>query len=430
VEREQPVTGIGLTERQRGWLDVLLILATVIAFFIATGLVASAIYAFGDVILIFFLAWLIAFMIAPLARGLGRLLPWLDQRVAVVLVYVVLLLVLIGAIFFIAETLVNSINEFIARLPTIEEDLAALLLPIQEWLDRLGLGVNVQVQLDAIVAAIRSGAIDLLGPLQQLAVAGIGVVGNLLFVVILSVYIAVDRDRITSFLLRLVPPRFGEEADVVIRSTNRSFGGFIRGQIILGLSYGAVAFLTSVVFGLEFGILTALAAGVLMAIPFFGPFVAWAPPVLAAIALDQGAIIPTLVAMGAGWFVVMNIVQPRVMAGTIGIHPIVVLASVIIGAKIAGIAGAIFGIPIAAIASSLFLHFLGRSRGGTVTERAARRVEDREGRHVRVPREPMAGLDQDIAESEGPDRASGADSAASTPTAARPVPATDAPGPP
>ncbi len=247
MEREQPVTGLGLTERQRGWLDVLLILATIIAFFIATGLVASALYAFGDVILIFFLAWLIAFMIAPLARGLGRLLPWLDQRVAVVLVYIVLLLFLIGAVFFIAETLVNSINEFIARLPTIEQDLAALLLPIQEWLDRLGLGVNVQVQLDAIVAAIRSGAIDLLGPLQQLAVAGIGVVGNLLFVVILSVYIAVDRDRITSFLLRLVPPRFGEEADVVIRSTNRSFGGFIRGQIILGLTYGSVAFLTSVV---------------------------------------------------------------------------------------------------------------------------------------------------------------------------------------
>lgn len=400
MDREQPVTGYGLTERQRGWLDVLLILATIIAFFIATGLIASAVYAFGDVILIFFLAWLIAFMITPLGRGLARLLPWLDQRIAVVLVFVVLLFIVLGAVFFIAQTLVDSINEFIVRLPTIEEDLAALLVPLQEWLDRLGLGVNVQVQLETILEAIRGGAIDLLGPLQQLAVAGIGIVGNLLFVIILSIYIAVDRDRITSFLLRLVPPRFGEEADVLIRSTNRSFGGFIRGQLILGFSYGAVAFATSLIFGLEFGVLTALVAGFLMAIPFFGPFVAWAPPVLAAIALDQDVIIPTLVAMGAGWFVVMNVLQPRVMSGAIGIHPIVVLASVIIGAKIAGIAGAIFGIPIAAIVSSLFLHFLGRSRGGTVTERAARRVEDREGRPIRVPREPTAGLDEDIEEPE------------------------------
>ena len=103
--------------------------------------------------------------------------------------------------------------------------------------------------------------------------------------------------------------------------------------------------------------------------------------------------------MGIGWFVTMNILQPRIMSGAVGIHPIVVLASVVIGLRIAGIPGAIFGIPIAAVLSAFFFHWFGRSReGGTVTDRAAKRLAKREGRDVRRPREPVPGEDEDVAE--------------------------------
>jgi predicted PurR-regulated permease PerM len=390
------MTGFEVTPRQRRWLDALLILATIIAFVVAAGLIWDVVLAFGDVILTFFLAWLIAFMIGPLAAALARLIPAIPRAAAVVIVYVLIFVALFALIFVVADTLVRSINEFIESIPQIQEDLPEILAPIQQFLDSLGLAVNVQVQLEELLALIRNQATDLLGPLQQIAVAGIGVVGNLLIIVILSLYIAIDRPRIVRFLHRLVPPTYKEEANLLQESVSRSFGGFIRGQVILGLTYAGVAALTSLVLGLDFMPLTTVAAGFLMAIPFFGPFVAWAPPVLVAIFFDQGAIIPALVVMGAGWFVVMNIIQPRLMSDAVGLHPIVVLASVIIGAKIAGVSGAIFGIPIAAIISAFFFYYLGHQRSGSVAERAARRLEDREGRQVRVPREPSPGLDADV----------------------------------
>ena len=109
-----------------------------------------------------------------------------------------------------------------------------------------------------------------------------------------------------------------------------------------------------------------------MAIPFFGPFVAWAPPVLVAFLTQSGDTLPAFILMGIGWLLVMNLLQPRLMQEAVGIHPIVVLGSVLIGAKIAGIAGAIFGIPIAAVLSAFFFHYLamtprhraGRGAGG------------------------------------------------------------------
>ena len=86
--------------------------------------------------------------------------------------------------------------------------------------------------------------------------------------------------------------------------------------------------------------------------------------------------------MAIGWFVVMNLVQPRLMAEVVGIPPIVVFASVLIGSKVAGVAGAIFGLPIAAVISAVFMFGLQRSMTdqGSVAVRAARRLEAREGR--------------------------------------------------
>ena len=142
---------------------------------------------------------------------------------------------------------------------------------------------------------------------------------------------------------------------------------------------------------------TSAAAGILQAIPFFGPFVSWAPPVLVAVFTQPDAIVPSIIAMGVGWFVVMNILQPRLMEASIGLHPIVVLGSVLVGTKMAGIAGAVFGIPIAAVVSAMFFHYFrifGES--GRVADRAAARLEAREGHPVRVPREPVPGVDEDV----------------------------------
>jgi predicted PurR-regulated permease PerM len=218
-------------------------------------------------------------------------------------------------------------------------------------------------------------------------------------VFILSIYMVIDRDAILAFLFRLVPPSYAEEARLLQTSVARSFGGFLRGQALMGAIYFLVALATNLILGLPLAALTSVASGLLQMIPFFGPFISWAPPVIVALVLQPQSVVPAIILMGAGWIVVMNVLQPRIMQGAVGIHPIVVLGSVLIGGRIAGIPGAIFGIPIAAVASALILEFLHRTSGDrSVAGRAARRLEGRDGRPVRIPREPSPGSATDIDE--------------------------------
>ena len=309
---------------------------------------------------------------------------------AVVIVYLAILGVIVVLAIEVAGTLADSITKFIASVPTLKDQLPEILKPWQDRLDGLGFNqVDLTAQATAFLANLSGYASQAVGPLQQLAVASLGILGNLLFVLILSLYMVVDRDRILSFLFRIVPPSYADEAQLLETSVAESFGGFLRGQAAMGLIYAAVAAIVCAIMGIDYLPLVAFAAGMLMAIPFFGPFVSWLPPILVALVLKPEVTLPALIVMGVGWFVVMNILQPRIMQSAVGIHPIVVLGSVLIGSKIAGITGAIFAIPVAAVISAFFFHYLGQSRdAGTVAERAARRVANREGRVVRVPREP------------------------------------------
>ncbi len=392
------IDALGTASRERRLIGAILVLATVVLFFTAVSLAAAAISYFGDTLLTFFLAWLLAFIISPIVTRIVAVIPRLPRVLATVLVYSAIVVFLVFIVLIVAQALSTSISQLIASLPQIRGDIATIVAPLQGWLTGIGLGqVDLAAQALAILDNLDVVAAQLIVPLQSIAVASVGAIGTMLIVFILSIYMVIDRDAIMAFIFRLVPPSYAEEARLLQTSVARSFGGFLRGQALMGIVYFLIAMGTSLLLGLPLEALTSTASGVLMAIPFFGPFLAWAPPVISALIFKPEALVPTVVIMGIGWVVVMNVLQPRIMQGAVGIHPIVVLGSVLIGSKIAGIPGAIFGIPIAAVASAFFFHFLHRTSGDrSVTGRAAKRLSEREGRPVRVPREPVPGGATDV----------------------------------
>ena len=397
---------IGLGPRDRRLVSALLILTSLAVFIYIVSKLTGLFFYFGDILLTFFLAWLLAFIISPIVSRIVNLIPRLPRAVATVLVYTVFVLILVIVIVVAAGALASSIVTFAASIPDIKAKLPTILAPWQQWLTSVGLGqIDLFAQAEAALGNLDQIAAGLVQPLQQIAVASLSVVGTMLIVFFLSIYMVVDRDAVMTFLFRIVPPAYSEEARLLEVSVSRSFGGFLRGQALMGVIYFLVAVATNLLLGLPLAALTSVAAGLLQMIPFFGPFLSWAPPVIVALVLVPNATLPAILVMGAGWILVMNILQPRIMQGAVGIHPIVVLGSVLIGGRIAGIPGAIFGIPIAAVVSAFLLEFLQRTSGDrSVAGRAARRLEERDGRPVRIPREPTPGSATDIDEAgEGDD---------------------------
>ena len=379
-----------LPESERRWLRAVLILGTLVLALVLIGQVSVILSFFSDLLLIVLLAWLLAFMLSPLVAVMKRGLPGLPRAFVVAGIYVVLLLGLGWLAIAIAGSLATSIRNFIIELPNLQARLPEILAPLQGTLAGLGFQIDLVAAAQDLLASLGTLGDKLVQPLTDLAIFSVGIVGNLFVVIFLSLFILLDQDRILTYVNRLIPPRYGETARLFETSVSTSFGGFIRGSIIQGFIMAGVTAVAHLVSGLDFLPASAALSGVLQAIPFFGPFFSWIPPVLVAILTKPEAVIPTLIIVGVGWFVVTNIITPRLMAHAVGINPIVVLVSVLVGGKVAGIAGAIFAVPVAAIIAAFFQHFLSRNVTvpRDVTTRAAKRVGEREGRRVRVPTPP------------------------------------------
>jgi predicted PurR-regulated permease PerM len=386
-----------LPESERRWLRALLVLGTFAVAVFLLGQLATVISNFSDILVILGLAWLLAFIVSPVVDVITRNVPGVPRTAVVSAVYIFLFVLIVIVLGLIGGTLVTAINKFVAALPAFQSELPGYLKPWQDQLTSLGIQVDVQSLARNTVETIGTFATGLAGSLGGLALTTFNIFGNVVIIVFMSLFIVIDKGRMVTFLNRLVPPRWSDEANLFQQSVSIAFGGFLRGQAILGIAYGLFAAVSSAVLHIEYIPVTSVAVGGLQMIPFFGPFISWVPPVLAAMVSQPNAVLPIFILMWVGWFVVMNILQPRLMSATVGIHPVVVLISVLIGLKLQGFVGAIFAIPIASVISTFFFYYLQRSSVGSrdVTSRAAQRLGERQGRRVRVPKPPDVTEDAD-----------------------------------
>jgi len=351
-----------LQNGDRRALRLLLYLAVAAVGLIVLSFAATIAAFFSDVLAIFFLAWLLAFLLDPPATLLVRQVSWMPRTVAVLLVYFLLAALLVVIAVVIADALSQSIQAFVQTAPRLRTDLPTLLAPFQERLDAVGLGqFRLADGAIGILDSFNAGSGEVLRPIQQIAEFGLNAFGTFSIILFLSIYMAADGERLRVSLHRLFPARFETNLAVFENSVARSFGGFVRGQVILGLAFGGIALVTCLGLGLPYVPLVVGTVTVLHMIPFFGPFVSWSPPFIVAVLFAPTVALPALVIMGVAMLLLMNLLQPRIMGDAVGLHPVVVLGSVLVGAKLAGVLGAIFAVPVAAVVAAIIVQWRHRA---------------------------------------------------------------------
>jgi predicted PurR-regulated permease PerM len=312
---------------------------------------------FSDVILPFFLAWLLAFVLYPLADRLAKLpipLPRgprpLTHGPAVALVYLglILLFVLLGVL--VIPLIVAQVAQLGATLPQYVGQLPTL-AQLQVDLNQLGIPVDLAAVYQPQVILDQAKSIGGMVAQNALGIAaGVasGVV-NTLIILILSFYFMLDGPRIERQLLDIVPGRYQGEAAFFTESITRTFGGFIRGQLIQALIYGAGTAVVMTLAGLQFVAAVSSFSGLAMIIPFIGPFIAIVPPVALAAMQSPGSLAGVLVSLFILQQLVTGVIAPKIMSQTVGMHPLLVLFATLVGVKVAGIWGALFGVPIVGV---------------------------------------------------------------------------------
>jgi len=341
------------SRRERWWRSAFIVLATVYVGLLLFALVVQILSGFAQIVLTVFLAWLLAFVLSPVVN-------WLMERraisrgAAIGIVATGTILVSGFFLFYAASAIAADTAKMAADFPRTRAQIEGTL---REWEDLVAFGnfeLNlVELYRDVEATGARASQ-SVIGEVPEVTVA---VLGALVLVVILSLYMLADSSRLIAKLQRVVPIRYHDELEILERTVAKAFGGFLRAQVILAGIQTALTVVVVVVLELPYGFVIVTASALAMLIPFFGPPLALVPPIVAAAIFTDWVwiVAPVLLVVQT---VLVNYFQPRLMREALGMHPLLVLVGLLVGAQVAGLWGALFGIPVLAVGNVFFNYFV------------------------------------------------------------------------
>lgn len=332
------------------WLVVLTLVGAVLTLW------TDVLAVFGGPAIILFIAWLMSYVLEPPVSLVQRHLPFRGRGVAVAITYLVTAVVAFVVIASAGIAVINAAIAFADNLPAILAKIGEVLSPI---VSALGLTPPTS---GSVIAAIQVFLAENASAIADAAAAAlrnaIAVVVALITAVIISVGLAMGQVSLLGWLRRFLPQSTYRDLTELEQAIAISFGGFVRGRLLIGAIYGAMVGVAALVLGIPYAPLIAVIAGLIVFIPWIGPLIGWIVLPAFALILDPDVVAQATVISIIGAVVIQLVVTQFVMAGAVNMTPVAVFVVVIFGTAIAGIIGAIFAIPTAAaiLAVTDYLH--------------------------------------------------------------------------
>lgn len=168
-------------------------------------------------------------------------------------------------------------------------------------------------------------------------------------VFILSFYLSVNKNGIERFVRIISPDKYEEAVLRIFEHSRKRIGRWFRTQFLLSLIVGLVVWAALGFLGVPYAPILGLIAGILELVPFVGPIIAGAVSVLVAISISTTLAIYTLITFLVIQQFESNVLVPLLMRRAAGLHPVLVIVSILMGIEIGGFLGAVVAVPVAAV---------------------------------------------------------------------------------
>jgi predicted PurR-regulated permease PerM len=331
------------------WAQFLLIPLVVIVVLFLIPRISHAVF-------VFVMAMLLALLLNPIVESLRRV--FLPRIVAVPLVYLtfaalVVVLALLGV-----PPVIDQARRLLELTPQWLAELDDWLADLQEQLAGVGMNVDLQSSLDRATGWLESQSLSSAGTLFTYTIDVVASIATFVLVIIISFYMLMDGRRIHRYLRRVAP---GDEATAgaYLKGMQASFTRYIKGQLLLGTSVGLAAGLGIWALGWDaigiwpegsqYALLFGVWAGVTEVIPYIGPWLGAAPPVFLALFHSPAAALWVAGVYFAVQQLENHILVPNIMGSSVGVHPLVVIFSLLAGAQVAGVIGMLAVLPLLAM---------------------------------------------------------------------------------
>ncbi|MBM7855022.1 putative PurR-regulated permease PerM [Desulfohalotomaculum tongense] len=314
---------------------------------------AVFIYLLRELFVTFLLTIVLVYLLYPLvssmeARGTSRVM-------SILMAYLALMIVAAAVFMYGVPRLVSQLHALVDMLPIYTARVEDLVREVQSSYYRTELPAGMRQAINRQIAEVE---LMLQGILEQTVQAILSLVGyafNILLAPVLAFYILKDLEHIKAQVKRWLPEKKYADFWVLGRQINEVLINFIRGHLILMFVVGLMTGLAMMLLKVEYGVMLGIAAGIAELIPYFGPIIGAVPAVTVALLQSKWLALKVILAILIVQQLEGNVIAPKVLGESVGLHPLIIILVLVAGAKLFGVAGMLLAVPVAAILRILLI---------------------------------------------------------------------------
>ncbi len=331
------------------WTQVL----TALGLVLAAGAVA---WLAGGALTPFVLAALLVYLVAPVVEWLHRHTR-MPRTVCILVAYAGLGMLVGAFIVFVLPDLVSELQRLGQVLPAYTASAQAAIARMRAGYGRLPLPADLRGAIDDALNNLDSG---LMAAVRETLGGAVGLVGLALSAIlapVIAYYLLADLPQVKVAFARLLPPQARQPVFACLSDLDAVLAGWVRGELWISAAVGGLSTVALLLLRVRFAFTLGLVAGLGELIPYFGPLLGALPAV--AVAATTGGV-PLVVETALAFLVIQQLesifLAPRIVGGSVGLHPLAVIAALLIGERLGGFGGVVLAVPAAACLRVLWRH--------------------------------------------------------------------------
>ena len=308
---------------------------------------------------------IIAYMLIPLVKLLRKKMR---KIFAVTITYLVFLSIIFVFLFFIIPLVIEQFKIFIAKIPYFLEGITGFLnnfLKTNSMLKNLGniigkesIPSNSQDITQYILNGFNLANINIFQSATTLTKTAFSIILNFVIGPVLGFYILKDTDIIVSTFIKIIPPKYKNQSSVLLGKINNVFGKYVRAQLLVSLIVGTLCTIILLILRVDFAILLGFSAGLFNLIPFLGPLAGAIPAALIAFYTSPLKALLVVILFVAVHQIDNYFISPNIMKHQVGVHPGLIIFSLVAGGALFGMFGLLLAVPTVAIIQEILRYYL------------------------------------------------------------------------
>jgi len=296
-----------------------------------------------DIILLLLIIWVLVTILHPLVEKLNK--SGIPRILGTTLVYLLLFAILAAIISLIAPSLTQQTEQLLIKWPYYIDNFTPIYDTFRNYIVNLDLDTQTTSEI----------LTPLTGSVYGFTLNFISGFVSTIIVLVISFYVLIEEDAIKTFWVSLFPTDKKHQVIELLNKITKSWGAWIRGRIILSIIMGLLTYIGLLILGIPYALTLAVIVALMDFIPYIGPILA-VIPILVLAFVSNGWLLALLAVIYILLIQQLEacVFAPQIMQKTVGISPVTVIVSVLIGAKVFGIIGIILAIPIAAVLVMIF----------------------------------------------------------------------------